>query len=101
MKKNPKREGEEQAIGPLMEIFLQRFGLKQGLDTYQIESAWEEIMGAPIARYTRTTRYRDGVLYVELESDALRNELQYGLSRILEDFQNKFGKDKVREIVLR
>lgn len=87
-------------MGSVLRNFLKEYHLEEGIRAQEVEGAWREIMGEPIARYTRKTTYREGVLYVELESDALRHELQFGLSRILSSFQERFGEETLREVRL-
>ncbi len=99
--KHGKREGEDQHVSSLLDAFLKAHRLETGMQAHRIEQAWESIMGAPIARYTESVRFREGVLYVSLSSPALRQELRYGLSKILKSFQEEFGEEAVTEIVLR
>ncbi len=99
--KQQKREGEEQHVSSLLDAFLKAYRLETGIKAHRIEDAWESVMGAPIARYTENVSFREGTLYVSLSSPALRQELQYGLSKILKSFQEEFGEQSVTKIVLR
>ncbi len=82
--------------------------LAQLLDTYQLKSAfdetyiaahWEKIMGKPIAARTTTIYVREGILYLQLDSAPLREELVRGKTKILQHINDEMGQKIISDIV--
>jgi hypothetical protein len=57
-------------------------------------------MGPVIAKYTGDIRITNGVLYVEVKSAALREELSFGKSKIIEVLNAEAGSELIREVIL-
>ena len=60
--------------------FLRESGLEQSVMDVQIEEVWPRVMGETVQRLTRRIEVRDGVLYVYVNSAALKTQL----------FENRF-----------
>lgn len=60
--------------------FLRENGLEQSVMDVQIEEVWPRVMGETVKKLTRSIEVRDGVLYVHVNSAALKTQL----------FENRF-----------
>jgi len=60
--------------------FLRESGLEQSVLDVQIEEVWPRVMGKTVKKLTRSIEVRDGVLYVHVNSAALKTQL----------FENRF-----------
>ena len=58
-------------------------------------------MGSAISNYTTAIKLEREVLYVQLSSSVLREELSYGKEKILKLVNEELGKDLIKKIVLR
>ena len=67
-------------IGDALIQYLRESGLEQSVLDVQIEEVWPQVMGDVVNRLTRSVEVRDGVLYVRVNSAALKTQL----------FENRF-----------
>jgi len=73
--------------------------LKPKFDEANVIASWERVVGKAIARRTRKLYIRDKVLFVELQSPALKHDLGFHKEHMLSLFAKEFGEGVVREIV--
>ena len=69
-----------ESISEALVDFLRESGLEQSVMDVQIEEVWPRVMGETVQRLTRRIEVRDGVLYVYVNSAALKTQL----------FENRF-----------
>lgn len=67
--------GQTQSIGDAISIFLRETGLEQEVLETKVVRMWPEIMGPTIANLTRSVEVKDGMLYVRVNSAALKAQL--------------------------
>ena len=72
----------------LVQMFIKSMKLSAGLNTRRIFEAWDAASGA--SRYTLRRYFRDGKLYITLNSSMVRNQL---------GFQNAELVDRINEIL--
>jgi predicted nucleic acid-binding Zn ribbon protein len=97
MKRNTNTQTLKQAIDRL----LKAYGLGDKMAEYDIIEAWEEIMGKTIAKRTKNIYIKNSVLYIEIESSTLRNELNMAKTKIIELINEKAGKELVNNLVIK
>lgn len=88
-------------ISEIIREILKKNNLKSRLDEVTITEKWEEVVGKPVARYTKNVYINKGVLYVELTSSVVRNELMMSRSHLIEQLNSKTGSNTVKEIIFR
>jgi predicted nucleic acid-binding Zn ribbon protein len=75
------------------------------LDTKMYETrlmdSWKSLLGESIARYTGAMYIRNGVLYVQITSAVLRNDLMLSRENLRKGLNRQVGKEVIRDIVLR
>ena len=81
--------------------FLKNSRMKNGLQVAQLESAWENIMGKTIARYTDKLQIIKQTLYITTSVAPLKNELLYQKENIIARVNETFGEHVIREVVVR
>ena len=91
---------EFQHIGSAIQQLLKEFHIKSRFDEANVVSSWERLVGKPIAKRTKRVFVRDRVIFVELDSPSLKNDLQYHKTQILEIFRREFGADTVGDLVI-
>jgi predicted nucleic acid-binding Zn ribbon protein len=87
-------------IGDAIRELLKSYQLSSKFDEASVVSSWERLVGKPIARRTRKVQVRNKVLFVELDSPSMKNDLNLHKTQILELFAKEFGKDVIRELVI-
>ena len=74
--------------------------IKGKLDESRIRDLWAEIMGKPIAKYTTKISLSKSKLYVEVNSAALKQELNYSRDKIKEVFNKELGDNVIKEVIV-
>jgi len=96
-----KRDNNEQTLKQAITRLLSAYKLDRGMDEAAVIASWEELMGAPIARRTRSIFFRNGKLVIQLDSSTLRQELNMGKEKLKTLLNEKAGKDVVTDIEIR
>ena len=68
------------SISQALVAYIRESGLEQSVLDVQIEDVWPKVMGETVRKLTRSVEVRDGVLYVRVNSAALKTQL----------FENRF-----------
>ena len=90
-------------VKPLGDLIKEFYEIHRGadyLDEVKVINAWSKVVGQFIASHTIDTSIKNGVLYVRVDSDALRNELNYSKSLLVKNLNDRVGKEILKEIVL-
>ena len=94
------KKGTEKPLKAVIEEFLKTFRLEDKLGETRIIGSWEKVVGAMVARHTQRLSIRNKVLYVKLDSAALRNELMFAREKIVKALNKEAGTATIEEIVL-
>lgn len=94
------RRKNDITISQALDMMVDELKMKGKLNESRIRDSWAEIMGKPIAKYTSSVSYRDGKLYIKIESAALKQELNYSRDKIMELFNKELGDSVVKEVVI-
>lgn len=96
-----KRISNQSIVGDIVNQIIKNNKLEPGLNQVSVVEAWATLMGNGVNSYTKNVALRNNILYVELTSAVLREELSYGKNKIIQMINDELGKDVVREVVLR
>ncbi len=94
------RRANEKPLKAAIEEFLDSFHLSDKLNETRVIQFWEKVVGEMVARNTSQLHIRNKVLYVKVNSAALRNELLYARQKIIMALNKEVGKTVIDEIVL-
>ncbi len=86
-------------ISQAIQDLLKTQHLKPKFDEASVVVSWERIVGKSIAKRTKRIYIRNKVLFVELQSPSLKQDLGYHKTHMLELFRKEFGEGVVSEIV--
>jgi hypothetical protein len=89
------------SLGDAIQQFLKGSRLKHGIQAMKIEDAWEDIMGKTIAKYTDKIEIAGGKLYVSTSIAALKNELMYQKTKIIERVNEALGEKTIFDVVIK
>lgn len=70
------------SMGEVLQLFIKQSGLSQGHNTQRVFEAWDAASGA--GKYTSRKYYRDGKLYITLNSSVVRSQLYFQKDLLLE-----------------
>ncbi|SFN73215.1 Protein of unknown function [Bizionia echini] len=96
-----KRNNENLSIADALKEFVETNRLEQGLNAINVQDAWQNMMGNGVNNYTTAIQLKGEILYVQLSSSVLREELSYGKEKIVTMLNDHLGKQIIKEIVLR
>ena len=91
----------QNTVGELIKAFYEERKGPDYLDEVKIIKGWGDVVGPFIAQYTRDLYIKEGVLFVKITSDSLRNELSYSKSVLLKNLNNLVGREALTDIVFR
>ena len=87
-----------QSIGQALGQFLKSEHLEKKYNEQRIIHSWQEIMGAPIARRTSKVWIKESILFVQLTSAPLRQELTMAREKVLQHLEDKLGSGIIEDI---
>ena len=87
-------------LGDLIKEFYEQHRGSDYLDEMKAINSWPKVVGPFIATHTIDLSIKNGVLYVRVDSDALRSELSYSKSLLMKNLNEMVGKEILVEIVL-
>ena len=87
-------------VGELIKEFYEQHRGSDYLDEVKLINSWPKVVGPFIASHTIDLSIKNQVLFVRVDSDALRSELGYSKSLLIKNLNEVVGKEMVREIVL-
>ena len=88
-------------IGAALKEFINKSNLKGGLRAVQIDNIWEELMGKTIARYTDKIEIVNHTLFIYTSVGALKHELVYQKSKIIERVNEAFNENIISEVIIK
>jgi len=91
----------DRPLGDVIREIMKKYRLEDHLEETNLVENWSKICGSMIASHTSGLRFKDHVLFVKVDSAALRQELQYMKEELLEKLNRSAGRDLIRDIVLR
>jgi len=92
-------KNNEKKIDQVFYELLRAYGISRKYDEHRLKNEWENVVGQTIARQTLSLSIDKEIMYVRLNSPALRQELSYARNSIVESLNDAVGKDLISNIV--
>ncbi len=89
-----KRNKEGQPLNELIDKLMKAYQLDGKMKEMDVINAWPDLMGIAVANRTRSIKIANGVLFLQMDSAVMRDELQHGKTIIIERV-NQFAKSKM------
>ena len=96
-----KRLNNENTVGEVLKFIIKDNKLQAGMDQISVKEAWKSLMGNGVNSYTKNVVLKGTVLYVELSSAVLREELSFGKDKIIAMLNEELRRDIIKEVALR
>jgi len=77
----------------LISMYIKEMKLSSGLNTQRIFAAWDEVSG--VSQNTLKRFFRDGRLYITLDSSMLRNRLSFQKDELVAQINSYLSRDEL------
>ena len=94
------KRGELKNLSKIIEDVFSQKHFRIGIDNVKVQDAWVKTMGKNIQKYTYKVYYKKGVLYVNLKSSVLKEELTFEKTKVIKLINNELGKEYIKEMKL-
>ena len=95
------KKNNESTLKQAIEEMMRTSKLQGKLDEVKLLNGWEKVMGSVISKYTQKIHIENRVLFIEIKSAALREELSYGRAKMVKLLNEEAGGNVIDDIVLR
>ena len=85
------------SIGEALVEYLRENDLEQSVLDVQIEEVWPKVMGDVVNQLTRKVEVKDGVLYVRVNSAALKTQLFENRFELVRKLNEAVGANAIRD----
>lgn len=101
--KNPitKRQNEVNSLKEAIDLLLDAFKIKDKFNETNVLASWERIMGKTIASRTTKIYINKKILYININSAALKNDLVMSKSKIIALINNDIGENTIADVIIR
>ncbi len=93
------RRNDAKPIGEMIRRVMREQGLESPLNEYRLIQSWSDVLGRTIASYTTRLYIKNQVLYVQLTSPALRQELMMGRDLLVRKLNETVGAQVITNII--
>lgn len=98
MTKKRKREFES---SELVKVFAKKFGLEEKLVIFEIQDFLADYLDEALFQEIREINIDKGILSIKISSPLLKNDFRMRKSYYLQKFQQKFGIEKIKDILIK
>ena len=95
------RKSETQKLGEIIREYLEQMMIDKKLKEVSTIRSWEDLMGKPVAERTRNIYVKNKILFIELKSSVLRNELIMMRQAIIDKINERAGEKIIEKMVVR
>ena len=93
------RKSTTSTVGEAINDLLKNYQLTERFDEKKLINSWSELMGLTIAKRTGKIYIKNKVLFVEINSSPLKNELNMSKAKVRKILENEFGNGVINEII--
>ena len=91
----------DQSLGSAIKEFLHAYRLEEKFNETKLIHSWEKVVGKMVAMHTKDLHVRNKILFVRIDSPALRNELSYARETIVRSLNEEAGAEVIEDIVFK
>jgi len=91
----------DQSLGNAIREFLHSYNLEDKLNETKVIQSWGKIVGPMVEKHTHGLYIRNRILFVKVDSAALRQELSFSRSKIVIALNNEVKSNIIEDIVLK
>lgn len=87
-------------LGEMIKAFYHDNQRDSALDEQKILDSWKDVVGDFVAAHTLKTSIKNGVMYVKVDADSLKNELLYAKTMLLKKLNSKVENEILKDILI-
>jgi predicted nucleic acid-binding Zn ribbon protein len=91
----------DQSLGDAIREFLHSYSLEDKLNETRVIQSWGKIVGPMVEKHTHGLYIRNRILFVKVDSAALRQELSFSRSKIVTALNDEAKANIIEDIVLK
>jgi predicted nucleic acid-binding Zn ribbon protein len=95
------RRSNTQSLSEVLKEFIKQNQLDKKLKEIDVVQNWENLLGKTIAHYTKNIYIRNRILYVEISSSVVKNELFMMREEICRRINEDAGQNVVSKIIFK
>lgn len=95
------RRSNTQSLAEALRDYISEMRMERKLKEVDIVQSWETLLGKTIARYTRNIYLSKGILFVEITSPVVKNELVMMREEIRQRINKEAEEEMVTKIVFK
>jgi predicted nucleic acid-binding Zn ribbon protein len=95
------RRSNTQSLSEVIRDYVKGTSIEKKLKEVDVVQSWEELLGKTIAHYTKNVTLRSKVLFVEISSSVVKNELFMMREEIRRKLNEKAGEEMVDKIIFK
>ena len=92
------RNADAVSMKEAIDRYLKAMGIDQKVHETAVLSKWGELMGEAVEKRTERIHIDEGILYIELNSSVMRDELMQSRSRIVEAINELAGFEMIHDV---
>ena len=95
------KRSNTQSLSEVLREYVRAMNMERKLKEVDVVGSWETILGKTIGRYTRNVFLSKQVLYVEISSPVVKNELLMMREELRNRLNELAGEEMVKKIVFK
>ena len=95
------RRSNTQSLSEVIRQYVKGTSIETKLKEVDVVQSWEGLLGKTIAHYTRNISLKNKVLFVEINSSVVKNELFMMREEIRRKLNEKAGEEMVNKIIFK
>lgn len=95
------RRSNTQSLSEVLKEYIEQNRIDQKLKEVDVVQGWENLLGKTIAHYTKNIYIRNRILFVEISSAVVKNELFMMREEIVRRINENAGRNVVSKIIFK
>ncbi len=95
------RRSNTQPLSEVLRDFVKAANFDRKLKEVDIVQSWEEIFGKTIAHYTKSVSLNNRILFVQISSSVVKNELFMMREEIRKKLNERAGEELIEKIIFK
>lgn len=95
------RRSNTQSLSEVLRDFVKGTSIEKKLKEVDVVQSWEELLGKTITHYTKSVSLKSKILFVEITSSVVKNELFMMREEIRRKLNEKSGEELVEKIIFK
>lgn len=95
------RRSNTQSLSEVLRDYVKGTSIEKKLKEVDIVQSWEEMLGKTIAHYTKNVTLKSKILFVEITSSVVKNELFMMREEIRRKLNEKAGEEMIDKIIFK